>query len=787
MAWLVMAFSTIAQRIPILESSSVTWFQRGTTNEVVLNGQALGEVTSIIFSGSGIVGIPAPRTAPAVTLEPSGAGLTATAVDNAKSRAFQIEIGPDAPLGSRELRVASPGGVSNPLVVNVSDLPEVREATLVGSKEEGAMVTLPTALSGVIGASTETDRFRFKARAGEKLIFDVQANRTGSPLDPTLVLLDASGKELARSEDAQGLDPFLEFTPTADGEFSVTLRDQRFQGGGDYRYRMVMGAVPYLDFLFPFGGQRGTSVELQLQGRNLENADRMNLRLAPDAPRGRPDIRAHTAQGYSNPQPFEVGDLPEFAEVEPNNSVDQANAVSIPVVINGRIGEAKDSDYFRFKAPADGKLVADVQARRFGSPLDALLTLLDSQGAVIQRNDDSSGPDARIEFDAKKDTDYLLALRDLTDRGGSRFGYRVTVKAADTTPDFVVRSPAGRFRIHQGGFTAVRCDLERRNGFDGVVRITGDALPPGITAAALVLGSAPNFGWIVLHAAADAPLGANPLKLIASGERSGRALTRPVQFSEQGWLTVLPPASFELDVAQASALVEQNTNTVLDVTITRREGFNGEVKVFAEDAPKVSIPAVTISSGQARAKMVLAAAYNADSGPRPIMLRGEAIVDGTTNIQYALAPVPLTVQGIPMFLTAMLPGSPFFRTDAVRLSAVALPTNTPSAASRTEFVVKVDRRGLPGEIALALENLPTGVLATVNPIRAEKNEATIELLVSDQAETGKEHSFNVIGTVTHQDRIWRQKTQPVTINIVAPEKTTASTNSVAPPPAPAGK
>jgi hypothetical protein len=144
--------------------------------------------------------------------------------------------------------------------------------------------------------------------------------------------------------------------------------------------------------------------------------------------------------------------------------------------------------------------------------------------------------------------------------------------------------------------------------------------------------------------------------------------------------------------------------------------------------------------------------------------------------------VPLTIQPIPMFLTAMLPGSPFFRTDPVRLSAVALPDGTTSEANQTQFVVKVDRRGVGGEIDLRLEDLPTGVEATVSPIRTNKNEATIQLKVSSKAQTGKEHQFRVAATATHQDRIWRQKTQPIHLTLTAPEPEASKPEPLKPAP-----
>jgi hypothetical protein len=131
----------------------------------------------------------------------------------------------------------------------------------------------------------------------------------------------------------------------------------------------------------------------------------------------------------------------------------------------------------------------------------------------------------------------------------------------------------------------------------------------------------------------------------------------------------------------------------------------------------------------------------------------------------------------------MLPGSPFFRTDPVRLSAVALPEGTRSEANQTQFVVKVDRRGLTGEIALRLEDLPQGVQAQVSPILTNKTEATIQLTVSQLAQTGKEHQFRVVASATHQDRLWRQKTQPIHLTLTAPEAEpgTATTKSAAKP------
>ncbi len=772
------------QPVPRLDSASSAFLQRGSTNTVTLAGEGLGSVTDSLPSHPGLRILPQPASAPAVVLEGSAGGISVRPSDPARSYGVQIVVAPDAPLGGHEVRVAGPGGVSNPLVLQVTDLPEIAEPGGTAQASSAPLLAFPVGIAGRIGTGTELDHYRFKARAGEEIAFDVQANRTGSPLDATLLILDAQGKEVARSEDVHGLDPYLTFKAPADGEYVARLNDVRYLGGDKFVYHLVAGARPYLESLFPFGGRRGSVVEVQLLGNRLEGADRLTLALAADAPLGRQELRARTSAGYSNPIGFEVGDLPELRESEPNNTPEKANAATGAVAINGRIEKAGDVDLFRFRSPSDQRWIVEVFARRFGSPLDALLTLQDAQGKVLQRNDDASGPDARIEFDAKKDTDYLLHLRDLTDRGGDRFGYRMVVRQPDVAPDFSVRTGSGRVRLHQGSWLAVRCDVARRNGYDGIVRVGATALPPGVSVIPFTVGSGSDAGWILLGATENAPGMNFPLRLHATGELGGRAVSRDVQLAEAGWLTLLLPAPFSVDVGQASAAVQQNASVALDIAVVRQAGFEGEIKVIAEGPSGVNVPPLVLPAGKSRGQLSLNAAFNAATGTRPVMIRAESVVDGQTLVVAAPRLTDLTVQGIPVFATAMLPGSPFFRTDPVKLSAIALPTNSSSAANRTEFVVKVERRSYDGEIALALDGVPAGVLATVQPIAAKAKEATVQLLVTEKAEAGKEHKIAVSTVFTDADRTWRQKTEPVSLTITATAVETASTNAPAAKPTP---
>ena len=95
-------------------------------------------------------------------------------------------------------------------------------------------------------------------------------------------------------------------------------------------------------------------------------------------------------QGALNTVNLAVEMSPEITEQEPNNSAAQAEAVSLPVTINGHISGkdangAADEDYFRFHARKGLRLKIEVAASRLGSPLDSQIEILDTKGDAIPR------------------------------------------------------------------------------------------------------------------------------------------------------------------------------------------------------------------------------------------------------------------------------------------------------------------------------------------------------------------------------------------------------------------
>ncbi len=79
----------------------------------------------------------------------------------------------------------------------------------------------------------------------------------------------------------------------------------------------------------------------------------------------------------------------ELAEVEPNNRPQEAQAITLPAVLNGKIASEADGrsdvDFFAFDAKAGEPWIIEIKAARDKSPLDSVVDVLDDQGRAVLR------------------------------------------------------------------------------------------------------------------------------------------------------------------------------------------------------------------------------------------------------------------------------------------------------------------------------------------------------------------------------------------------------------------
>jgi len=121
--------------------------------------------------------------------------------------------------------------------VEASRWPEVVET----SAESRKLDSVPSAGNGRVMASGESDSWSVPVKKGEKLRFEVFADRLGSPLDSTLEIRKPDGAVLAANDDAVRSDSRLDYTvPAGLSHVVAAVSDRHGRGGRRFVYRLVV-------------------------------------------------------------------------------------------------------------------------------------------------------------------------------------------------------------------------------------------------------------------------------------------------------------------------------------------------------------------------------------------------------------------------------------------------------------------------------------------------------------------------------------------------------------------
>jgi len=624
--------------------------RQGTTFEVRVGGQFLDGVTNVCFSGAGLRAVVVDHFKPITQQQFNNlrerlqelqkdkkdpAAQKEMAEIRAKISTFvrrpanpaivehatlRVTASADAAPGRHELRLATPTGLSNPLVFCLGQLPEFRNAELKSEQENNRpfrpyaepqaavdptemSITLPATVNGQI-LPGGVDRFRFRARKGQQIVASVTARELMPYLadavpgwfQATLALRDAAGHEIAYDDDFRfHPDPVLHFAVPKDGEYTLEIKDAIYRGREDFVYRISIGELPFVTGIFPLGGRVGETTALELQGWNLPVTKLTRQNATP----GVEFISVSDTQHVSNLMPFAVDDLPEAMEREPNDTAAQAQRVTWPVNLNGRISKPGDVDVFRLEGRAGDELVAEVTARRLDSPLDSVLKLTDASGRQLAFNDDTEDKsaglnthhaDAYLRTRLPADGTYWLHLGDTQRKGGPAYSYRLRVSAP--RPDFALRVVPSTVSLRSGASASLTAYAVRRDGFTNEILLLLSDAPPGfkLSGARIPAGADQvKFTLSAPPAPLDAPL---PLAL------SGRAIIDGE--------AVLHPAAPADDMMQAFAYRHLVVAREMRVAVNGR--FTPRTAVRVLSATPLKIPA----GGTARVKFEIPAGRFAD-------------------------------------------------------------------------------------------------------------------------------------------------------------------------------
>jgi hypothetical protein len=461
----------------------------------------------------------------------------------------------------------------------------------------------------------------------------------------------------------------------------------------------------------------------------ISEAVALEVVIAADAEPGQREMKVETARGLSNPIRFFVGQLPEFREQEPGLAPEAqqypsplrfpprvTTEITLPAVANGQIvprqpdyvhWQAKrftpgDADRFRFEARKGQRLVVAVAARELVPYLadsvpgwfQATLTLYDVHDNELAYHDDyHHHPDPVLFFEVPEDGHYVVEIKDAIYRGRPDFVYRITIgEVPFITSAFPLGCRAGTqatVELRGWNLPADELTVDARNKTEGIppVRVLNNGAISNTVPFAV-----DTLPECLEQESNDAPSSAQP---------------------------VTPPI-----------IVNGRVDRPGDWDVLRIDGREGE-RVIAEvvarklDSPLDSVLELTDATGKRLAfnddfedQADALHTHHADSQLQvtlptdgPYFLRlGDAQHEGGPEYAYRLRISPPQ----PDFALRVVPSS--INAVAWRLSPITI------------FALRKD--GFDGEIALALQGDPEGVLMDGGLIPAGQDEVRVTLALA---------------------------------------------------------
>jgi hypothetical protein len=403
----------------------------------------------------------------------AGQTLDVEPISSARLKQPRIAVHlPSAP-GLHELQLDVAGAKTNPAAFIVSPLPQVLEKEPNDTPDQATPVEIPCGINGRIGQARDMDHFLFKGIKGKAVRFEVKSRRFGtalqSSLDSVLDVLDKKGAMLANNDDTFGKDAMLVFSPPADGDYVLRIRDLNSKGGES--------AVYYIE-------------------ADWAKPD-FSLRCDPDKAMIGPGastawyVHVTRTNGFTGPVKVEVQGLPKGVSATP---------LTIPPTMTQGLVVLTAAD----DAPKDA-----VNVQIIGT-------------ATVETSD---GKEETL-------TRTVTSNEEIYFPGGGRgvFDVRLQSVAVTNPSDIhkVIAKPEA-ITLKPGGETRIDVTIERRPDYDKTVSIDilmqhlgsvfGNPLPPGVTIdeskSKTLLGTG-NQGHIVLKAAANAaPIENVPISVLA--------------------------------------------------------------------------------------------------------------------------------------------------------------------------------------------------------------------------------------------------------------------------------
>lgn len=539
----------------------------GSTAEVAVAGTDLDDATRLLFSDSQI---------------------TSTAVENSNPPRFRVSIPSTVAPGLRDVRVIGHFGVSNPRRFHVGDRTELLATATNRSPENALAVSLGSWVSGRVDPAA-ADFLKFRAAHGQRVIIQCLAAALDSKLEPVLILSDITGREISH----QRRGGLIDFTPSADGEFSLKLHDISFRGGTDYFYRLSFGTGPWIDYAFPPSGVTGGTNSVVIYGRNLPGGLPANGRAADGHPleklavsliltNGRSSLltRAPSAsidgmdyyldspQGVSNPVFLLSAQGPLAPETGDNDTPAQAQKITPPCDVTGRFYPREDRDWFNFAVKKGEAYWLELFSQRLGLATDPFLLVQqiakgsdgkekspdvqevydsDVNSGGVEFNTAHRDPSRRIEI--KEDGECRVMVRDLFGvRDDPSRVYQLSIRQG--SPDFhllaLPQAPPPvekdkkdiliwNTQLRRGETLPIKVIAFRQNDFKDEINLKIEGLPAPLRASGGRIAPGATTATLFITAPNDAPAWAGIVRVSGTAGAGTRQMARMARAGSVTW------------------------------------------------------------------------------------------------------------------------------------------------------------------------------------------------------------------------------------------------------------
>jgi len=465
-----------------------------------------------------------------------------------KGDTFKVTIPDEASPGLHWVRFSNAEGATSLVPFVVGTLPEFNETEPNNELAKAQKIEKSTVANGKLAAAGDVDVFAVPVKKGQTLVASIDSNwRLAAPVDMVMQVLGPNGNVVEQNDDDHGFDPLIAVTPPEDGTWFVRVfgfpaapnSTIRFAGGADYRYRLTLTTGPYANHAVPSAiTEDGATVGLA--GWNLTEP------LTKSVPVGALPGNAFGVREIANTVPVSKLTSSIIVEAEPSDRA-KPGEITAGSVVCGVIDKPRDEDVFHFTAKKGERLTFRVESRSLGHPLDPVVTVIDAEGKVVIESDDSARNvfDSLVKFSAKADGEYRVCIRDLFEKGGWRFAYRLHCEVP--APSVTLAVKADFFTVKQGESLEIPVTVTRNEKFAEEFSVTVEGLPEGVTVEAVKSEAKGDSSKAVkLTLKAESKTGfSGPVRIVGTyGEKIEVEATAPLATFKTKttslWLTIVP-------------------------------------------------------------------------------------------------------------------------------------------------------------------------------------------------------------------------------------------------------